>query len=176
MLPVEYFSPKRTITVDVFHCAETPILRTDQPVQNADGSGWMARNESMRRLLSGIAPAQIRQAVALELARQLDGTFTIAERNAQLVLKVSISEWGCYVPTGRFGANRGGRQFRLGGTATILDLDPAQDGAKAFCAYARSHTSLDDSRTKEQCEAALPKAAEDFAAEIVRFILQGQLP
>lgn len=175
-LPADYFAPRRTLTVAVVHCAETPVLRTDQPVGHAEGAGWQARNETMRRRLAGIAPDLIQLAVEEELARQLNGLFKVVGSDAQLALEVSITEWGWFVPTGRCGKNQGVRHFRLGGTATITDRDPARNDAPVFRAYRCADTPLADARTTECSAAAVPAAAADFAAAIVGAILQVQQP
>jgi hypothetical protein len=176
MLPAEYFTPTRTITVAVADCAETPVLRTDQPQGGVAGATWLTRNEAMRNRLSGIKPEMIQRAVEQELAKQLAGTFNVVAHDAQLGLEVSINEWGWYVPTGTYGESIDIHFFRLGGTATIVDLAPAQNGAEVYHAYNSTDTPIGDRLTKEKCEAALPKAAEEFAAQIVRFILKGQAP
>jgi hypothetical protein len=103
MLPAEYFEPKRTITVEVVHCAESPVLRTDQPVNHFAGATWIARNEAMRNRMAGITPEKIPRAVEKELVKPLKDMFTVAGADAQLALKVSVNEWGGFVPTGRYG-------------------------------------------------------------------------
>jgi len=173
-LPAEYFQPKRMMTIEVTNRALKPTLQTDQPVGNLAGVTWLVREEAMKNRMAGISPGMIQQAVEKELAKQLRDTFTIADGQAQLALKVSIDEWGWSVPTGKYGESTDRHSFRIGGTASIIDLDPAKNGAQVYFTYNSTDTPLGDHLTKEKCEAALPKAAEDFAAQIVRFILKGK--
>ena len=174
MLPAEYFAPKRTLTLEVADCPPTPTLRTDQPAGNIAGATWLVRDQAMKNRMAGITPATIHQAVRQALEKPLAEMFTVAERDAQLALKISINDWGWYVPTGKFGESTDIHYFRIGGTATIVDLDPAQSGQKVFFTYNSTDTPMGDHLTKEKCEATLPKAADDFAAQIVRFILKGK--
>jgi hypothetical protein len=172
MLPVEYFTPPRSISVQVVHCSDAPVLRTDQPVGNTTGIGWMSRNETMRSRLARIAPKQIELAVEKELMIQLAPEFPIAGGGAQLVLEVSIDEWGWYVPIGRFGDASGPHHFRIRGSTTITD--PARDDGVVFYSSNCTDSPLDNHQSQEACEAALPEAAEDFAAQVVRSLLQGR--
>jgi len=174
MLPAEYFEPARTISIEVAGGLPTPTLSTDQPQGRIAGATWLARNEAMKNRMKGITPAMIHDAVGKSLAKQLGGIFTVARRDAALALKVTVDDWGWYVPTGRFGESTDIHCFHIGGTASIVDLDPAKNGQEVYFTYNSTDTPLGDHLTKEKCEAALPKAAEDFAAQIVRFILKGK--
>jgi CubicO group peptidase (beta-lactamase class C family) len=174
MLPADYFQPRRTITVEVANCPPTPTLRTEQPGGNIAGTTWLARNEAMKNRMAGISPGMIQQAVGKELKKQLPDTFAVAEGEAQLALKVAIDEWGWSVPTGKYGESTGLHSFHIGGTASIVDLDPARNGAVVYFTYNSTDTPLGDHLTKEKCEAVLPGAAQDFAAQIVRFIQKGK--
>jgi hypothetical protein len=174
MLPADYFQPKRTMTVTVENRAPAPTLHTDQTSGNIAGATWLVRNEAMRTRMAGITPEMIQQAVEQELVQQLKDTFTIAGGEAQLALKVSIDDWGWSVPTGKYGESMDIHNFRIGGPASIVDLDPAKNGAEVYFTYNSTDAPLGDHLTKEKCEAALPGAAKEFAAQIVRFILKGK--
>ena len=176
MLPAAYFAPVRTISVEVSGCPATPALRTDQPSGNIAQATWLTRQQAMQNRMKNITPDRIQQAVRDSLARQLAGTFTVVDQNAQLALKVSLTEWGWFVPTGTFGESTDIHYFRLEGRASILDQDPAQNGQEVYFTYNSTDTPLGDHITKEKCEATLPKAADDFAAQVVRFILKGKAP
>lgn len=174
MLPAEYFAPKRTLTIEVAGGLPTPTLHTDQPQGRVAGTTWLVRNQAMQNRMGGITTNQIHAAVEQALAKQLADTFTVVPRGAQLALKVRIDDWGWYVPTGQFGESTDIHYFRIGGTAAIVDLDPAKAAAEVYFTYNSTDAPLGDRLTKEKCEAALPKAAEEFAAQIVRFILKGK--
>lgn len=174
MLPAEYFAPPRTLAIEVTDCPAVPTLRTDQPAGTLAGATWLVRVQAMNNRMAGITPDMVQQAIRRALEKPLAGTFTLADRDAQLVLKVSLNDWGWYVPTGKFGESTDIHYFRLGGTSTIVD--PAQNGETVFFTYNSTDTPLGDRLTKEKCEATLPKAAEDFAAQIARFILKGKPP
>ena len=176
MLPADYFEPRRTMAIAVAGGRATPTLHTDPPQGQIAGGPWLARNQAMQNRMRGIATNQIHAAVAQALAKRLADTFVLVPDGAQLRLTVAIDDWGWYVPTGKFGESRDGHYFRIGGTSSIADLDPARSGEEVFFAYTRTDTPLGDRLTKEKCEAALPQAADDFAAQIVRFILKGQPP
>ena len=63
---------------------------------------------------------------------------------------------------------------RFNGSATIVDL--ARNGESVYFTYNSTDTAMGDHLTKEKCEATLPQAADDFAAQVVRFILKGKPP
>ena len=174
MLTAEYFEPRRTMAIEVSGGLPSPTLTTDQPQGSVAGATWLARNQAMQNRMGGITPAQIHAAVGKALAKDLADTFDVVRDGAQLQLKVVIDDWGWYVPTGKFGESRDVHYFRIGGTSSIADLDPARGGAEVFFAYNGTDTPLGDHLTKEKCEAAMPQAAADFAAQIVRFIRKGQ--
>ena len=174
MLSPEYFEPRRTLAIEVAGGLPTPTLHTDQPQGHIAGTTWLVRNQAMQNRMGGITTNQIHEAVEQALAKQLADTFTVVPRDAQLALKVNIDDWGWYVPTGQFGESTDIHYFRIGGTASILDSDPAKTTAEVYFTYNSTDTPLGDHLTKEKCEAALPKAAEEFAAQIVRFILKGK--
>ena len=174
MLPAEYFAPKRTLAIEVSGCPPTPTLHTDQPAGNIAGATWLVREQGMRNRMAGITPDMIHQSVRQALKKSLADTFTLADRDAQLVLKVALDDWGWSVPTDRFGKSTAGHAFRLGGTATIVDL--ARNGESVYFTYNSTDTAMGDHLTKEKCEATLPQAADDFAAQVVRFILKGKPP
>lgn len=174
MLPADYFEPKRTVAIEVTGGLPTPTLHTDQPQGQIAGATWLVRNEAMKNRMAGIAPADLHDAIGKSLAKQLQNVFTVAGPTAQLALKVAIDDWGWYVPTGKLGESTDIHYFRIGGTASIVDLDSAKNGAEVYFTYNSTDTPLGDHLTKEKCEAALPKAADDFAAQIVRFILKGK--
>jgi hypothetical protein len=171
-LPAEYFVPARTISVRVVECIRTPTLRTDQPEGRIAGTTWVARQQAMVNRMRGITPDMIQLAVIREVERQLPPTFAIAGDGAQLNLEIAIKEWGWSVPTGQFGESLAGHAFRIGGTASILD--PAKGNERVFFTYNGTDTPMGDHLTAEKCEATLPKAAADFAAQIVRYIRQGK--
>lgn len=173
-LPADYFEPRRTMAIAVAGGLPRPTLHTDPPQSQIAGSPWLARNQAMQNRMGGIAPAQIHAAIEQALAKRLADAFDVVPGGAQLALTVAIDDWGWYVPTGKYGESRDGHCFRIGGTAAIADLDPARGGEEIFFTYNSTDTPLDDRLTKEKCEAALPQAADDFAAQIVRFILQGR--
>ena len=152
----------------------TPTLHTDRPQGQIAGTTWLVRNEAMKNRLAGITPEKLQAAVRTALAKRLPDAFAVAERDAQLALRVTLDDWGWYVPTGRFGESTDAHYFRIGGTASIAD--PAQADAEVFFTYNSTDTPLGDHLTKEKCTAALPAAADDFAAQIVRFILKGKPP
>ena len=174
MLPAEYFAPQRTVAIEVSGCPETPELRTDQPSGGIAQATWLTRQQAMQNRMKDITPARIQETVHDSLAKQIAGTFKVVDHDPQLALKVSITEWGWYVPTGTFGESTDIHYFRLEGRAAILDQDPAKAGQEVYFTYNSTDTPLGDHITKEKCEATLPKAADDFAAQIVRFILKGK--
>ena len=172
MLPADYFAPRRTVAIAVQGGLPTPTLSTDRPQNQIAGATWLARNEAMKTRMAGITPDRLHAAIRGALARQLADTFTVVEKDPQLLLTVTLKDWGWYVPTGRFGESQDIHFFRLSGTASIAD--PAQAGAEVYFAYNSTDTPLGDHLTKEKCEAALPQAAADFAAQVGRFILPGK--
>ena len=172
MLEAEYFQPRRTLTVRVADCPSSPTLETDQPEGNVVSATWLMRQDTMRKRMSGISADRVRRAVERELAHQLGDLFAIVPADAQLALEVSVDEWGWSVRTGNFGQSTDVRYFRIGGTASILDL--AQDRKRVCFASGIADTPLGDPPTKETCEATLPGAAQDFAAQIVLFIRKGK--
>lgn len=176
MLPAEYFKPQRSLSIEVAGGQPAPTLSTDQPQGHIAGTTWLVRNEAMKNRMAGITPDRLHAAIEKSLAQQLAGIFTVTDREPQLALKVEPRDWGWSVPTGKLGESTDIHYFRLAGKASIRDLDPAQAGTEVFFTYNSTDTPLGDHLTKEKCEAALPKAADDFAAQIVRFILKGKPP
>lgn len=174
MLPAEYFEPRRTLSIEVADCPPAPSLNTDQPAGLIGSTTWRIRDQAMRNRMAGITTNDIHSAVAKALRKHLADLFEIVPDQAQLSLKVSIQEWGWYVPTGKHGESRDIHYFRLGGSTTIHDLASNRAGQKVYFAYNSTDTPLGDHLTKEKCEAALPQAADDFAAQIARFIRKGQ--
>ena len=144
MLPADYFAPKRTLAIEVADCPPAPVLHTDQPANNIAGATWLVRDQAMKTRMADITPDSIRQAVRHALEKPLADTFILVDRDAQLALKVSIDDWGWYVPSDKFGKSTDIHYFRLGGTARIIDLDPAQHSAEVYFAYDSTDTPLGD--------------------------------
>lgn len=173
-LPADYFEPVRSMSIRVVDCAPRPSLSTDQPAGHVASATWLVREQAMQNRMKGITPDMIRQAVEQELSRQLPPTFDIVTENPQLALEVRISEWGWSVPTGKLGESLAGHSFRIRGTASIYDT--ARGRERVYFTYNGTDTLMGDHLTAEKCEATLPLAAADFAAQIARFILEGKTP
>ena len=170
MLPPDYINLDRQLAVRVINVAPSPTLDTSQAKNVVASTTFLIRDRAMRNRMAGITTERLGAAVEEALRAQLADTFTISTNATDLALDVVISRWGWSVPTGEYGESVDIHNFHISGTARIVDV--GQNRATVYFTYNGTDTPLGDHLTAEKCEAALPAAAADFAAQIKRFILK----
>jgi hypothetical protein len=121
-----------------------------------------SRADRMREQLAGIEGPEVQQAFLEEFTQRMSEHLTLADKNEDLRIEVSVMTWGWFLPTIDFGIKVGEYQSHIIGRVEIYDN--ALNKKVAF-AYVRASRPIGTKPIKETARKAVGEVARAFASE-----------
>lgn len=170
-MPAEYISEKHSIEISIDNKLIGPELYSEHGGV-LSGAMWLTRWDNMKECLAGIDPQTATVMLEKNLRKELAPTFEVKNKEAQLMLEVTLKSWGWRLKAGTAGLKQDDYHLYLMGTARILDQ--TKQNQRIYNGYIGPEISVGWTPTRESSEAAYPKVIEKFAQDLHRYILMGK--
>ncbi len=168
-LPAEYFVPRRTLEIRVVNELGAPQIldRTEVSAGQA-----MERHARKRDMLADLRRETASGLLTDHLGRELSETFDIRDRDAELVLKVTVDRWGWTVSRDPDQAQLLDHRLYLMGIAVIEDVRRPDEAV--YRGLIRSEAPLGYAPTPMAAQEAFPSAVVRFGQALTQDILVGR--